>query len=52
VNRDGVYWHPVSTDDDLLITPHIFPFAAALEQVTSILAAVHDVTEEEAREFT
>ncbi len=52
VNRDGVYWHPVATDDDLLITPRIFPFAAAVQQVTSILAAVQDVTEEEARAFT
>lgn len=44
VNRDGVYWHPVATDDDLLISPHIFPLAAAVEQIKSIRESMLMVT--------
>lgn len=27
VSRDGVYWHPLSTDDDMLVSKTIFPLA-------------------------
>lgn len=32
VTTDGVYWHPVGAEDeDLLVTPNIFPLAAAFD---------------------
>ena len=36
VNRDGVYWHPVATAPDLLISPRIFPLYEAVEQIKEI----------------
>jgi MoaA/NifB/PqqE/SkfB family radical SAM enzyme len=33
VNADGVYWHPLSTDPDMLVTRQIFPLADAVCQV-------------------
>lgn len=33
VNRDGLYWHPLSTDPDMLVSLHMFPLAAAVERV-------------------
>ena len=33
VNADGVFWHPISTDPDMLVSDQIFPLAAAVEQV-------------------
>jgi pyruvate-formate lyase-activating enzyme len=34
VTADGVYWHPVGADDaDQLVTPSLFPLAAAIELV-------------------
>ena len=44
VDRDGVYWHPVATDPDLLISPSIFPLHDALEQIKSIREAMLMVT--------
>jgi len=51
VNRDGVYWHPVSTDDDLLVTTNIFPLADAVRQVATLSAAIQDVTGGAASQF-
>ena len=31
VNNDGVYWHPLATEADLLLTRRIFPLRPALE---------------------
>ena len=36
VNRDGVYWHPIATDPDLLISPQMFPLRAAVDQIKEI----------------
>jgi MoaA/NifB/PqqE/SkfB family radical SAM enzyme len=33
VSVDGVYWHPLACEDDLLVTRRIFPFAVAMDQV-------------------
>lgn len=30
VDRDGVYWHPLSTDPDFRVTTEIFPFSRAV----------------------
>jgi MoaA/NifB/PqqE/SkfB family radical SAM enzyme len=44
VSRDGVYWHPVATDPDLLISPHIFPLRDAVEQIKEIRESMLAVT--------
>jgi MoaA/NifB/PqqE/SkfB family radical SAM enzyme len=44
VNRDGVYWHPVATDPDLLISPQLFPLRDAVEQIKEIRESLLLVT--------
>lgn len=44
VNRDGVYWHPVATDPDLLISSHLFPLREAVEQIKEIRESLFMVT--------
>ena len=38
VNVDGIYWHPLSTDRDMLVTRSPLPLAAAIERVHAMLA--------------
>ena len=33
INAEGVYWHPLSTDPDLLVQSEIFPLADAVAQI-------------------
>ncbi len=44
VDRDGVYWHPVATDPDLLITSDISPLRNAVEQIAAIRESLLLVT--------
>ncbi len=44
VNRDGVYWHPVATDEDLMISPNLFPLADSVEQIRTIRQSMLAVT--------
>lgn len=44
VNRAGVYWHPVATAPDLLISPRIFPLREAVEQIKEIRESLLMVT--------
>jgi MoaA/NifB/PqqE/SkfB family radical SAM enzyme len=44
VNREGVYWHPVATSPDLLISPRIFPLREAVEQIKEIRESLLMVT--------
>lgn len=44
IDRNGVYWHPVATDSDLLISPQIFPLEAAVSQIREIRDAMVQVT--------
>ncbi len=44
VDRDGIYWHPVATDPDLLISPQIFPLSNAVEQIAAIRESLLSVT--------
>ncbi len=44
VNRDGVYWHPVATDPDLLISPQFFPLRDAVERIKAIRESMFMVT--------
>ena len=39
VDVNGVYWHPVGTDRDLLVTPDLFPLRAAIERIAEQMAA-------------
>lgn len=38
INVDGVYWHPLSTDRDMLIARSPLPLKAALDRIQEILA--------------
>jgi MoaA/NifB/PqqE/SkfB family radical SAM enzyme len=51
VTRNGVYWHPVATDPDLLISPTLFPLCEAVEQIREIREAMLAVTEGAASRF-
>lgn len=33
INVDGVYWHPLSTDPDMLVSKQIFPLAHVVDRV-------------------
>ena len=44
VNRDGVYWHPVATDADLMISPTLFPLAESVSQIRAIRQSMLAVT--------
>jgi len=39
VDVNGVYWHPVGTDPDLLVTTAIFPLRGAIEQIARLSQA-------------
>jgi MoaA/NifB/PqqE/SkfB family radical SAM enzyme len=43
-DRNGVYWHPVATDPDLLISPDLFPLREAVEHIKEIRASMLAVT--------
>ena len=36
VDVNGVYWHPVGTDADLLVTTEIFPLRGAIERIATL----------------
>ncbi len=40
VNRAGIYWHPLSTDPDMLVSLQMFPLAAAVGTVKGQLATL------------
>jgi hypothetical protein len=33
VNRDGVFWHPLSTDEDMRVSKKVFPLSCAVKCV-------------------
>src|SRR5215471_16298996 len=51
VNREGVYWHPVATDADLLISPQMFPLRDAVEQIKELRESLLLVTGGAASQF-
>lgn len=51
VNVDGVYWHPLSTDPDLRVSPTIFPLEGALAQAKSDYAEILRANAAEMQEF-
>ena len=40
INDQGAYWHPLSTDPDLLVSTEIFPLAAVVSQTKSQLQEI------------
>jgi MoaA/NifB/PqqE/SkfB family radical SAM enzyme len=40
VSVDGVYWHPLACEDDLLVTRRLFPFRSAMTQLHEMYHAV------------
>lgn len=40
VSVDGVYWHPLACEDDLLVTRRIFPFHEAMASLHTMFHAV------------
>jgi MoaA/NifB/PqqE/SkfB family radical SAM enzyme len=40
VSVDGVYWHPLVCEDDMLVTRRLFPFADALARLHKLYHAV------------
>ncbi|EFO80458.1 MoaA-related protein [Oscillochloris trichoides DG-6] len=40
VDVDGIFWHPLSTDKDMLVSKSIFPLACAVEQVKQNLDTI------------
>ena len=37
VNIDGIFWHPLSTDADMLVNRQIFPLSTSVERVQNML---------------
>ncbi len=44
VDRNGIYWHPVATDPDLLILSDLFPLRDAVEHIKDIRSSMLAVT--------
>ena len=52
VNLDGVFWHPLSTDSDMLISRKIFPLATAVGQIREQLDVIAQTGQAVLRTFT
>lgn len=53
VTADGIYWHPVSADDeDQLISRQIFPLKDAIDEVTARFSAYRTRADESAQWFS
>jgi MoaA/NifB/PqqE/SkfB family radical SAM enzyme len=48
INVDGIYWHPLSTDPDLLVSPEIFPL---IEGVSRAKTEYHEIVSANASEM-
>jgi MoaA/NifB/PqqE/SkfB family radical SAM enzyme len=51
VNDQGVYWHPLSTDADMLVSENIFPLVEAVEKARAELKAIHNASQAEMSTF-
>ena len=40
VNLDGIYWHPLATDADMLVSRDLFPLSAAVEKIRGQLESI------------
>ena len=51
INTEGVYWHPLSTDPDLLVSEEIFPLLDSIVKIRVELAEVSISPHAEREEF-
>ena len=51
VNAEGVYWHPLTTAEDMLVSREIFPLANAVQLVRDQLAPAGPEVSEPAKPF-
>lgn len=51
VNDQGVYWHPLSTDQDFLISENIFPLVDSVEKVRAELKTFLQTSQTEMNTF-
>jgi MoaA/NifB/PqqE/SkfB family radical SAM enzyme len=51
INAQGVYWHPLSTDPDLLVSEEIFPLAVSIFRIKAELAQISISQNAEMEEF-
>ena len=40
INRDGVFWHPLSTDADMQVSKELFPLSQALNCIQEELEVI------------
>ena len=51
INAQGVYWHPLSTDPDLLVSTEIFPLADSIAKIRAELAEISNSPDAGMEEF-
>jgi len=51
INAQGVYWHPLSTDPDLLVRAEIFPLTESVSQIKTELEKISGSQKEDMEEF-
>jgi MoaA/NifB/PqqE/SkfB family radical SAM enzyme len=51
VNNRGVYWHPLSTDPDMLVSKQVFPLLEAVEKARAELKAILEASRAEINTF-
>jgi MoaA/NifB/PqqE/SkfB family radical SAM enzyme len=51
INAEGVFWHPLSTDADMLVTSTIFPLSMAIAQVSQMLQQLSEVCQTQLNTF-
>ncbi len=51
INTEGVYWHPLSTDADLLVRAEIFPLAESIAQIKGALKEISATQNGDMEEF-
>jgi MoaA/NifB/PqqE/SkfB family radical SAM enzyme len=51
ITANGVYWHPLSTEQDMLVRDEIFPLAEAIDQIKTELGELAETQTVEMEEF-
>jgi MoaA/NifB/PqqE/SkfB family radical SAM enzyme len=51
INAEGIYWHPLSTDPDLLVSTEIFPLSGAVSQIKTELEGISNSQSGDMEEF-
>jgi MoaA/NifB/PqqE/SkfB family radical SAM enzyme len=51
INAHGVYWHPLSTDQDLLVSAEIFPLDESISKIKAELEEISNTQDSEMEEF-